>query len=104
MDSKIYFWNVTEFVEFQSIPTLGAHDWNYFAVDGGHYLVVANFSPLFGSYGTNSTIYKANMTDGSVTSFVDFYNILTFGAFDWHSFDFEGEQYLAVANAREGND
>jgi hypothetical protein len=34
IDSKIYKWKGTRFVEFQSIPTSGACDWHSFEIGG----------------------------------------------------------------------
>ncbi len=42
VDSKIYLWNGTSFVEHQGVPTSGAQAWEYFTIDGDHYLGCAN--------------------------------------------------------------
>ena len=49
--SKVYKWDGLRFAEFRSIPTIGAADWEAFAIAGEQYLAVAN-EP------TDSTVYK----------------------------------------------
>ncbi len=80
------------FEEFQALPTMGAHDWDSFVIDGIPYLVVAN---LYNDTAKEifSKIYKWNGE-----SFVERYTIPTSGAADWESFTINGVTYLAVAN------
>jgi len=92
INSKIYRWDGSSFVEFQSIPTNGAADWESFTIDGTPYLAVAN-SYNGSSHNINSTIYR---WDGSF--FIEFQVIPTNGAADWESFVIDGTPYLAVAN------
>lgn len=92
VDSMIYKWNGTLFVEFQAVPTNSACDWESFEIDGETYLAVANYHND-SSYNINSRIYK---WDG--TSFVEVQTIPTNGACDWENFEINGETYLAVAN------
>lgn len=62
INSKIYKWNGSSFVEFQSIQTIGAVDWHSFVVAGDRYLAVANY--YNGSnYNIDSKIYKWSSTD-----------------------------------------
>ncbi|MDL1982895.1 MAG: hypothetical protein LWX54_01665 [Deltaproteobacteria bacterium] len=92
VDSRIYKWNGTSFVEIQAVATNGAHDWESFEIGGETYLAVANY--YNGSTrNINSEIYKWNGT-----SFVEFQAVPTNGAMDWESFEISGETYLAVAN------
>ena len=82
----------TEFVEFQSIPTNGAHDWQFFTIGSDHYLAVANY--YNGStYNIDSKLYR---WDG--TSFFEFQSIPTNGAVDWEFFTIGSVHYLALAN------
>ncbi len=92
VDSKVYRWNGTIFVEAQSIPTNGARDWESFVVDGDTYLGVASHHND-ATYNIDSRIYKWNGT-----SFVGIVAIPTNGAYDWQSFTIDGKTYLAVAN------
>ncbi|CAK9096922.1 unnamed protein product, partial [Durusdinium trenchii] len=92
VDSKIYRWDGTSFVEFQSIATSGALGWESFIIDGTQYLVVANYYDG-ASYNTNSKVYRWNGT-----FFADFQSIATDGANSWESFIIDGTQYLVVAN------
>jgi hypothetical protein len=96
LDAKIYKWNGTSFVEFQSIPANCAMDLESFIIGTDIYLAVAN--QFNGSdYNIDSKIYKWN---GS--SFVEFQAIPTNSAIDWESFTIDGETYLAVANDFNG--
>ncbi len=99
VDSKIYKWDGSNFVEFQSIPTHGTYDWKYFTLGGNHYLVVANREKdaLPHSY-VDSKIYKWNGT-----SFVEFQSIATIGGRDWEFFTMESDSYLVIANMRSGS-
>jgi YVTN family beta-propeller protein len=105
IDSKVYKWNVatSRFVEFQSIPTIGAMGWHSFEIDGVTYLAVANFGRDSASgdnrYNRDSKVYKWDVT---MSTFVEFQSFPTNGAHDWESFEIGGVRYLAVANFREG--
>ncbi len=79
-----------EFVEFQSIPTERAWDWEPFTIDGDLYLAVAN--------AVSSRLYK---WDGM--SFVEFQTIPTNQAYDWELFTIGNSYYLAVANYKNGS-
>ena len=46
------------FEEFQRIPTQGALDWEFFTVDGAHYLAVANQQGSIVNYNFDSVIYR----------------------------------------------
>jgi hypothetical protein len=87
--------DVDQFVEFQSIPTKAAREWEFFDVSGEPYLVVANYKDG-GNCDTDSKIYK---WDG--VSFVEFQSIPTHCARSWEAFKIAGEHYIAVANMKE---
>ena len=95
IDSKIYRWNGTSFVEFQSIPSSGATDWDFFTIDGTHYLALTNSLSNLQNPNLNSIIYKWNGT-----SFVEFQSIASNCAEDWEHFEIDGDFYLALANNR----
>jgi len=97
VDSRIYKWNGTSFVEVQAIPTNGAHEWESFEIDGEIYLAAANYYNN-STHNINSRIYKWNGT-----SFVEVQAIPTNGALDWESFEIDRETYLAVANSYNGS-
>ena len=81
---------------FQSIPTSGALDWEYFSINNQSYLAVANqFNGT--NYSINSQIFKF---DG--TRFVPFQSIPTSGAADWEYFSINNQSYLALANTQNG--
>jgi len=85
------------FQEFQAIPTEGASDWEYFTIEGHHYLAVAHYGNA-STDNLNSRIYKWN---GS--SFVEFQQIPTHGAGDWEFFTIGNDHYLAVVNGYNGS-
>ena len=97
LNSQIFKFNGSTFTPFQSIPTSGAHDWEYFTIDNQAYLALANFNND-SSFNINSQILKYN---GS--AFVPFQSIPTSGATDWKYFNMLNRSYLAVANARDSN-
>ncbi|MBN1993493.1 MAG: hypothetical protein JW953_12400 [Anaerolineae bacterium] len=93
INSKIYQWNGSSFVECQSIATNGAYDWEYFTIGGSdHYLAVANYYNG-ATRSINSRLYRWNGA-----SFVEHQVISTTGAADWRYFTFNNDSYLAVAN------
>jgi EPTP domain len=87
------------FSEHQLIPTKGAHDFEYFEIDGEKYLAVANQRSALRDFDTDSVIYKWN---GS--QFQEFQSIPTKGASDWEAFKVDGVPYIVVANFRSGGD
>jgi hypothetical protein len=91
-DSKLYQWDGTNFVPFQSILTNGAYNWEFFTIGTDHYLVVANYRND-AIHNINSQLYQ---WDG--TRFVPFQSILTNGGIDWKFFTIGTDHYLAVAN------
>ena len=97
VNSKIYIWNGTTFVEYQYIPTNGAIDWEFFSINNDHYLVVANHHDDSG-YNINSKIYKWNGIN-----FIEYQSILTNSATDWEFFSINGNYYIVVANRFTGS-
>jgi hypothetical protein len=95
LDSKIYKWTGTSFAEFQSIPTNGAVDWEFFTVGDDAFLAVAN-AYNGSTYNINSTIYRWNGA-----GFTEFRLFPTIGASDWEYFTVGGGIYLAMANNRD---
>ena len=93
IDSKIYRWNGTGFVEFQAIPTQGAWDWESFSIGSDAYLAVAN-SNSGANVNIDSKIYRWNGI-----GFVEVQSIPTHYAWDWEFFVIGSDAYLAVANA-----
>lgn len=96
IDSVIYWWDSAQYQTFQSIPTHGARDWEYFKIGGEVYLAMAN-SYNDSSYLVDSTIYRWNLP-----TYDEFQSIPTVGALDWESCVVDGETYLAVANSQDG--
>ena len=81
------------FVLFQSIPTSGANDWEYFTMNNQSYLAMANFRNRNGAHAIDSPIFRFN---GS--NFVLFQSVPTSGATGWKYFTINNQSYLAVAN------
>jgi hypothetical protein len=76
-----------QFLDFQSIQTIGASDVEYFDIDGQYFLAIS-------CAGMNSLIYKWNGSE-----FIYFQPIPSLGAYGVHSFKINGESFLAVADA-----
>ena len=95
IESFIYVFNGTKFIEIQKIKTYGAKDWECFTFNNDTYLIVANFYDQENSP-TKSYIYKWN---GFQFIRIDSLPIITNGgAKDWEKFIINNETYLAVAN------
>jgi len=92
VNSTLYKWNGTSFVEYQSIPTIGASDAEFFTLGDDAFLAIANMYDGT-THNIDSKIYK---WDGS--RFVEFQSLSTQGASDVAFFTLEGGAYLAVAN------
>jgi len=121
VDSTIYYYdrNTTLFRSLQSIPTIGATDWEYFEVNGDHYLVVANtvaytkqtstqthFSSLLNPTNSNTAVHSAiYKLDTAQVQFKPYQEIKTFKASDWEAFKVGCSHYLIVSNSgRDEND
>ena len=94
INSQIFKFDATSnsFLLFQSIPTQGATDWEFFTIDNQSYLAVAN-SYNGTTRAVNSFIYRFNGAQ-----FVPFQTIATLQAMDWEFFTMGKESYLALAN------
>jgi hypothetical protein len=98
--SALYKYDPTtdQFVEFQTVDTHGARDWEYFSFDDKHYLAVAN-AYNGATYNIPSALYKY---DPTTDLFVEFQTVDTHGAQAWEYFSFDNNHYLAVANYYNG--
>jgi len=75
---------------------MGAIDWEYFEIEGYHYLAVANHHN--NTTGTiNSIIYRWN---NSIRQFEFYQAIRTNWAYDWEFFTIGDNFFLVVANNR----
>ena len=83
---------------FQSIPTMGASDWEFFSIGGDSYLAVANHNNI-STPAVNSQIFKY---DTGSKAFVLFQSIPTIGATSWKFFTIRNQSYLAVSNQNNG--
>ncbi|HBN08761.1 MAG TPA: hypothetical protein DD435_08975 [Cyanobacteria bacterium UBA8530] len=91
--SRIYKWNGESFVEYQSIPTMGASGMKFFELGGEHFLAVANNGGSGGNYLVDSKIYRWNGKQ-----FTLFQSIPTKAALRWEFFHIGTDSFLAVAN------
>ena len=85
-----------EWQEFQSIPTNGARDGEFFTIGSNHYLAMAN-QYNDSTYNVASKLYRWD------ANFVEFQSIATNGACDWEFFTIGSDHYLAVANEYNGS-
>lgn len=97
IDSVIYKWNTgtSFFEEYQSIETNGASDWEYFSMNGDHYIAIANFYSD-SIHNINSRIYKWNT---NTESFSLYQALPTNGAREWEYFEVGENHFLMVANS-----
>lgn len=95
VDSIVYKWDGSNFVQHQVIPTSGAIDWESFQINGTTYIAVAFHVKTAYIQETESIIYEWNAND---EEFVVLQSITTQSAWDWESFEIDGIKYLAVAN------
>ncbi|XP_073502644.1 thrombospondin-type laminin G domain and EAR repeat-containing protein [Phyllobates terribilis] len=98
--SVIYKWNPKKmkFLQYQTIPTYSARDWEAFHMDGETFLAVANHREG-NNHNINSVIYKWNSSNGL---FEINQTIPTSGAYDWEFFSIGPYSFLVVANTFNG--
>jgi len=94
INSVIYKWDGSRFVEHQQIPTKGAIDFEHFSIQQYDLLAVANVLDGLTTR-VDSTIYHF---DGRTKLFHSLQSIPTIGATDWEYFEINGDCYLVVAN------
>ena len=92
LDSTVYQWNGTLFVDFQKLSTNGANHVTYFKMYGEKYLAVASYHDGR-TYSTKSVIYK--WSSGKFNRFQD---ISTEGALGCTAFVINGDTFIAFAN------
>jgi formylglycine-generating enzyme required for sulfatase activity len=95
IDSVIYKFDGTQFLQIQAIPTTGAYDWESFKIGNIQYLVVANSRDGSNFDNLTSIIYQF---DGS--QFNEIQSIATNMATGWESFVIGSDTYLALSNYR----
>jgi len=82
------------------IATQYAGAWEYFTISGVPFLAVANHATTLGnSFQTDSHIHQWN---GTAFDIENPYSLATIGAIDMEYFTIGTEQFLAVANHRDG--
>ena len=92
LDSMIYRWNGSSFVEHQSIPTTWATSWEYFSDGRDSFLALASYRDHDPSYLTTSKIY---ILTGQY--FTEHQLIPTPGAVDVKHFRIWNNHFLAFA-------
>ncbi|XP_034050860.1 thrombospondin-type laminin G domain and EAR repeat-containing protein-like [Thalassophryne amazonica] len=99
--SVIYKWSnkIKRFVQFQTLQTHCARDWEAFNINRETYLAVANHRRGNNNHTINSVIYKWN----TLTKSFEVQQLLrTSGAYDWEFFTVGPYHFLVVANAFDG--
>ncbi|XP_046377703.2 thrombospondin-type laminin G domain and EAR repeat-containing protein-like [Haliotis rufescens] len=99
-NSTVYRWHKKrkKFKPYQTFVTWTARDFEYFKIDGQHYLAVANHAQGDNTM-VDSVIYK---WDFSQRNFTEFQSIMTVGAYDWTHFVVNDFHFIAIANAFNG--
>ena len=92
--------DMSEFVEFQGIPTIGGFDCEVFVIDGEYYIAIANAADdiNWSNVVVPSSIYKWN---GHAFSL--FQTFTTYGNNGWKFFVINKEKYLIVCNYRNNS-
>ncbi|XP_023255169.1 thrombospondin-type laminin G domain and EAR repeat-containing protein-like [Seriola lalandi dorsalis] len=99
--SVIYKWSKKrkKFVQFQSLQTYCARDWEAFNINRQTYLAVANHRQGNNNHTIDSVIYRWNR----LTKSFEVHQMLpTSGAYDWEFFTVGPYHFLVVANAFDG--
>lgn len=99
LDSILYRWDGSSFVQAQAIETHGAYDWESFTLDGTPWLAVANAREV-NDHSIDSVLYRWN---AGTQSFEVAQAIPTLSARDIESFSAGGETCLAFANHSDGS-
>ncbi|XP_041374833.1 thrombospondin-type laminin G domain and EAR repeat-containing protein-like [Gigantopelta aegis] len=99
-NSTIFRWHKKrkKFKRYQNLVTWTARDFEYFEIDGRHYLAVANYEKGDDTH-INSYIYVWNWRK---RKFEEHQKLMTIGAYDWTHFTVNGFHFLALANAFNG--
>ncbi|KAM9777531.1 thrombospondin-type laminin G domain and EAR repeat-containing protein-like [Neosynchiropus ocellatus] len=99
--SVIYKWNKRRkaFVQFQTVKTHCARDWEAFVINQQTYLAVANHRIGNNNHTIDSVIYKWSKVS---KSFEVHQTLQTLGAYDWEFFTVGPYHFLVVANAFDG--
>ncbi|CAN9502415.1 unnamed protein product [Ophioblennius macclurei] len=99
--SVIYKWSKRrkQFVQFQTLQTHCARDWEAFHINQETYLAVANHRKGNNNHTINSVIYKWSRL---TKSFEAHQMLMTSGAYDWEFFTVGPYHFLVVANAFDG--
>ncbi|KAJ8410108.1 hypothetical protein AAFF_G00211490 [Aldrovandia affinis] len=98
--SGIYKWIDGKLELYQNISTYEAMAWKYFTVGNKMFLVVANSRGKREGDQELSVIYKWSPRK---LKFLHYQTLETHSARDWEAFNIQGEDFLAVANHRQGD-
>ncbi|KAM3870975.1 thrombospondin-type laminin G domain and EAR repeat-containing protein [Diretmus argenteus] len=99
--SVIYKWSKRRklFVQYQTLQTFCARDWEAFQINRHTYLAVANHRQGNNNHTIDSVVYKWNRL---TKSFEVHQTLRTSGAYDWEFFTVGPYHFLVVANAFDG--
>ncbi|KAJ8349868.1 hypothetical protein SKAU_G00249980 [Synaphobranchus kaupii] len=100
LGSGIYKWVDGKLEPYQNISTSEAMAWKYFTVDKKMFLVVANSRGKKDGDQEFSVIYKWSPRK---LKFLHYQSLETHSARDWEAFHIQGDDFLAVANHRQGD-
>jgi hypothetical protein len=93
VDSVIHRREGEKFVPYQSIGTYAAKQWRHFAIGERHFLALAQGVNVHPEHNRPSVIFE---WDGS--RFVEFQDIASQWAYNWHFLELDGEIFLAHAD------
>jgi hypothetical protein len=99
--SRIWKWNGSQFVIFQSIATTvnAANDWEFFTVNGENFMALANVFDSVQGFAVKSRIFRWE----GVLGFSEVAQITTSGATDWEVGVIDGQKYLFVSNSNDAS-
>ncbi|KAL6889942.1 hypothetical protein GGI43DRAFT_387723 [Trichoderma evansii] len=96
VESIIFEWTGSSFVEFQRIRTFAAKQWRYFRVEGRHFLALAQGADIPGvlaSSSAYSTIFEWNSSN-----FQPFQTVPSKWGYNWVHFNLDGSDFLGYAD------
>ncbi|MCW2757505.1 MAG: hypothetical protein JWO46_1251 [Nocardioidaceae bacterium] len=91
--SPIYEWVDGVFRLFQEVPSFAARQWRHWAVDGRHFLGLAQGLDVPGLAGNRAS----QVLEWNGEAFVSFQEITSRWAYNWHPFVLDGTTYVAHA-------
>lgn len=94
--STVYEWRDGGFVAFQQFPTFAAKQWRHVAIDGRHFLCLAQGVTVAGAVATHPAASAIFAWDGA--AFKHLQNVPSAWGYNWTPFSTGGQHYLAYAD------